>query len=1135
MNITTHYQRVLSVLLAGLLSFVMIYPLQANNHSLANERPLKEVLEEFSETYEVLFSYDSRSIDAVLVDFQIQKGELLEPAIDRLLKPTNFAYESFGEKYYVIYERSKKGNKSAKKLGKYIRKIEKLEQEGDLSVQSKKRSNKAILRSIVTDTHKLQLEKTISGTITSEAGEPLTGATISAKGTTQGTLTDERGKFQITVTDEVSTLVISYIGYERQEVEIGGRTVIDLVMVESASSLDEVVVIGYGSAKKSDLTGSIESLGSKSFDAQPIVRMDQALQGRTAGVQITQTSGFPGAGYKIRIRGPNSISGSNNPLYVIDGLVVGDINSINVNDIASMEVLKDASATAIYGSRGANGVVLISTKTGKAGKGQITFETFHGVSTVFQELPILDAVQYAEGVNYLEGTELFTQQEISGLAANPPQSMQDAIFRSANSHNYQLSFSGGSDKTDYYISANVYNAEGTVISRDYNRYTVRANINTRVQDKIKVGFNATGSRVETLGESVGLASAYRWDRTTPPFDANGEYNLTPVLHPGVGQGGINPIVAALENIRDDFTNRIVAMSYAEVELINNLVLNVSGGVEWSYRNNSRYVPLLTSNGISTIATNNNTRLQNTNRLTYTWDSNPNHRLQLDAIHEQQQFTAVSLDANGNGYFSDATTYRNISLAEIQRINNFNSNENLQSFLGRVNYSYKYKYLITASLRADGSSKFREENRWGYFPSGSVAWRISEEAFMQDVAQIDNLKLRVSYGITGSQAIGALATRAQPVINPGLNYPFSGGAATIATAPSRRLANPNLTWEQTAQTNIGLDIGLWNSKLTASIDLYQKTTSDLLLDRILPEFVGPTVVAENVGKVENKGIEVSLGLDILRNSDWNVFTNFTFNRNINTVLELVDDKPIEKGNTYLGQFLGFNPTRLEVGESMGMFRGYIFEGVYQAGEEAAAAEFGKAPGDAKYADISGPDGVPDGNITTDDLSLIGNGYPDFIFGWYGGAAYKNLDLSFQFIGSVGNDIYNLQRGRMMSLGSATFHASHLDYLDRWTPTNPSNIPAARDGVEILSTQFIEDGSYFTLKNVTLSYTLQNAIQAIGLDAFKVYVNLENAFILTNYRGFDPESTSSGNLDVDVGIDHGAYPLSRTITGGVKLTF
>jgi TonB-linked SusC/RagA family outer membrane protein len=979
-------------------------------------------------------------------------------------------------------------------------------------------------------------QQSIRGKVVDSDGIPLPGVAVVEKGTANGTATNIDGEYTLSAPADV-VLQFSFVGMLTLNEEVNGRSSINVTMHPDAIGIDEVVAIGYGTMKKSDVTGSVMSVNSDAFEAQPIVRMDQALQGKAAGVQVTQTSGHPGAGYKIRIRGTNSISGSNNPLYVVDGLVVGDINSINVNDIESMEVLKDASATAIYGSRGANGVVLISTKRGTKGKGTISFETFHGLSNIIQELPIMNAVEYAEGVNYMEGNEVFTPDEIAGLSANPPQSMQDAIFRTAYSHNYQLSFSGGSEKTDYYISGNVFDAEGTMLDSKYKRYTVRANFNAQVKEKVKVGFNTSGSRVENTGQNVYLVGAYTWDRTTAPYDENGEYNMTPLLHSGIGMGGINPVVGALENTTDNFTNRIVASSYIDIQLMKNLVFNVSGGVEWSYQTVGRYQPLFTSVGISSMGTNNNTRLQNTNRLTYTWDSNPKHKLKFDAVHEQQKYTAIRFDATGDGYFSDATTYKKMSLAEIQRIDNFNSNENLQSFLGRANYSFNNKYLLTASLRADGSSKFRDGNKWGYFPSGSVAWRVTEEAFMQSIEQINNLKLRASYGITGSQAIGALATRQQPVTNSTLNYPFTGDAATIAVAPSNRMANPDLTWEQTAQINLGFDISLWESAVNLSFDTYKKTTTDLLLDRVLPAFVGPTVKAENVGEVENKGIEFTLGLNILNTSDWNISSTITFNRNVNTVLELIDDKPIEKGNEYIGEFAGFNPTRLEVGESMGAFRGYIFEGVWQLGEEQEAAVFGRVPGDAKYKDISGPDGVPDDNITTDDITLIGNGYPDFSFGWNGAVSYKNLDLNFLFTGSVGNDIYNIHRGRMMSLGSATFHASHADYNDRWTLDNPSNVPAARDGVEIYSTQFLEDGSYVALKNVTLSYTFNDlsAFKAIGLGALKVYANVENAFMLTNYRGFDPESTSSGNLDVDVGIDHGAYPLARSFTAGVKFIF
>jgi TonB-linked SusC/RagA family outer membrane protein len=977
-------------------------------------------------------------------------------------------------------------------------------------------------------------QKVLTGKVTdTSTGEAMPGVNVLIKGTAVGTLTDGNGNYTLPVPDQNNAiLVFSFIGYGTKEVPVAGSSSISIGLEPELTGLEEVVVIGYGTARKSDLTGSVMSVGADKFENQPIIRMDQALQGKAAGVELTQTSGSPDAGYKIRIRGSNSISGNNAPLYVVDGLIVGDINSINSNDIKSIEVLKDASATAIYGSRASNGVILVSTKRGIKGKGTISFETFHGISNVVQTLPIMNAGQYAEGVNFLEGYQLFSQAEIDALYANDPQSMQEAAFKPAPSHNYQMTFSGGNDKVDYYLSGNYYTAEGTVYDQNYNRYIIRGNINASITDKVKIGFNVSGSRSATTGNSVGIPGIYIWDRTTPPYNAAGEYNFNPVLHPGVGGGLINPLVGPSENTRDNYVNQIITSTYLDIQILKNLVLNISGGLEWRNRNLSTYTTLLTSAGVAAVDETDDARLQNTNRLTYTLERGSKHRLQIDAIHEQQSTQRKIMNVDGSGFFSDVTTYKKMALASIQLIDNFNSNENLQSFLGRVNYSLNSRYLFTASLRSDGSSKFQEGNQWGYFPSASVAWRLSEEGFMKGIEQIDDLKLRASYGITGSQAIDPLATRSQPVINTNLTYPFSGADAYTGVAPSNRLANPNLTWEETSQINAGFNISLWKSRVTFEFDVYKKTTTDLLLDRILPEFVGPTVIAENVGKVENKGFEFSLGLHILSTSDWNITTNIVFNRNRNTVLELVDDKPFEKGNVYVEQTLGFNPTRLEVGESMSMFRGYVFEGVYQLGEEAEAAIYGRKPGNAKYADLNG-----DNKITTDDVTLIGKGYPDFTFGINGEISWKKLSLNYLFTGSVGNDIYNLQRARMMGLGSGTFHASHADYLDRWTTENPSDIPSARDKVEILSTQFLDDGSYFTLKNLTLGYTFDNfdAFKAIGLNELRVYGNITNAFILTNYTGFDPESTSTGDLDVDVGIDHGAYPLARTFTAGIKITF
>ncbi|MFT4566333.1 MAG: TonB-linked SusC/RagA family outer membrane protein [Saprospiraceae bacterium] len=977
-------------------------------------------------------------------------------------------------------------------------------------------------------TSSITAEQNITGNV-SDADGPLIGASIIAKGTSIGTITDVDGNFTLTVADDANVLVVSYVGYDSQEIDIMNQSSIN-VMLSSNSILDEVVVVGYGSMRKSDLTGSLASVSARDFEKQPLTRIDQALQGRAAGVSVNQTSGAPGAGFKIRIRGANSISGNNTPLYVVDGLVVGDINSLNVNDISSMEVLKDASATAIYGSRGSNGVVLITTKKGSNGPVKVELETFYGVSQVAQKLNFMTPAEFAQGVNFAEGQELYLASDISALE-NGGENWQDRFFKSASFANAQLSVSGGSEKVDYYVSGNYYNADGTIVDQNYKRFTLRTNLNAKLSDKMKIGFNAFATREENTGARANLATGLTWDPTTPAFNTEGNYNFTPLI-PGVGNGTPNPLLQPENNVRFNIDHQIILNTYANYNILDNLVFNVSGGVEQLNINQNSYTSLLVNNtGNASVLNRDVNRYQNTNRLTYTYDENPDHRIQIDAIHEQQLVTNISALATATGFFSDNTTYKDLSLGAVQRTSNNSNSESLQSFLGRANYSLYDKFLFTATIRADGSSKFQEGNRWGIFPSGSVAWRLSEESFVQNSDLIDNLKVRASYGITGSQAIGPLATRSIPIISPGVNYPFDAGSYTVGVGPSNRLANPDLTWETTKQTNIGFDLGLWNSKFTVSLDVYKKNTTDLLLERILPSFVGPTVVAENVGEVQNQGFDINLGLIVLDNKDWRISSNLSISRNVNEVIALVDgNEPLELGNIFYGNSFPVNPTRVEVGQPISSFRGYVFEGVYQTSEAAAAAEFGRVPGQAKYQDLNG-----DGVISSDDIAIVGDGNPDFTWGWNWSASYRNLDLNFILLGSQGNDIYNFQRMRMMGLGSAQFHAVHADYNDRWTPDNPSDIPSGRDGTEFLSSQFIEDGSFVSLKSVTLGYTLDDVIKNTGMGSVRLYISAENLFILTDYSGFDPESTASGNSDVDLGIDYNAYPINRSVSFGVKMTF
>ncbi|CAI8209458.1 MAG: TonB-dependent receptor SusC [Flavobacteriaceae bacterium] len=973
-------------------------------------------------------------------------------------------------------------------------------------------------------------QTSVSGTVVDEDGQPIPGVTILDSSNDQnGTVSDFDGNFTISVPSD-GTLKISYIGYQAQSIAVSGQTNLSISLEESVSALDEVVITGYGSqVKKSDLTGSISSIGSEDFENQPLIRVDQALQARAAGVAVTQTSGAPGAGYKIRIRGANSITGNNNPLYVVDGLVVGNINNINASDISSMEVLKDASATAIYGNRGANGVVLITTKSGKKGKAKIQIDSFFGTSEVVQKIPVMTPAQFAEGVNLRDGVQTISQARITELSAGGGADWQEYFFRTAPFSNVVVSASGGSDDVDYYISANSYKAEATVINQDYSRLNLRANINAQLNDKLKIGINNFVSRSENNGARANLATGIAWDMNTPPRDSNGDYNSAPLVS-GVGNGSPMPLLAPENNKVENISDQLISSIYANYNITDNITLNISAGIEKIDLTNSRYTSSEV-NGVSeaVVRDQQGFRFQNTNRLTYKND-NPDHAFQADLVHEQQSFEMNFREATASSFFSNSTNFRELSLAGIQNTDSGNTNEKLESFLARLNYSLYDKYLFTASVRADGSSKFNKDNQWGTFPSGSIAWRISQEDFLKDNPTISSLKARASFGVTGSQAVSPFSSISIPGISTANNYPFTGGVASIGVAPSTRMANPDLTWETTTQFNIGFDLGLWSSKALLSVDYYTKKTEDILLSRILPEFVGPTLITQNAGEVENKGFDISLNTVLYEKNDLSVNSIFNLSSNKNKVVSLVDGiDNMVLGNTYYGNTFPVNPTRVEVGKPISTFRGYHFEGVYQTGATDGT------PGHAKYRDLDG-----DSNITTNDIGNVGDGNPDFTWGWNLNIDYKDLNLNMVFEGAQGNDIYNFQRMRMLGLGSAQFHAVHADFNNSWTTTNPSNTihsgtQASRDANQWLSSQFLEDGSYTTLRSASLTYNIKDALSVLGVEQLKVFVNAENLFIITDYSGFDPVSTASGNSDVDLGIDLNAFPISRSFSVGLNLTF
>ena len=983
---------------------------------------------------------------------------------------------------------------------------------------------------ILISINSLLAQVSVSGNVIDQDGQPIPGVTIlDLEDNTNGTVTDFDGNFTINIPSD-GTLSVSFIGYVTQNISVSGQTNLNVTLEENISALDEIVITGYGSqVKKSDLTGSISSISSEDFESQPLIRVDQALQARAAGVAVTQTSGAPGAGYKIRIRGANSITGNNNPLYVVDGLVVGNINNINASDISSMEVLKDASATAIYGNRGANGVVLITTKSGSKGKAKIQVDSFFGTSEVVQRIPVMTPSQFAEGVNLRDGVETISQSRISELRAGGGADWQDYFFRSAPFSNIVVSANGGSEDVDYYISANSYKAQATIINQDFNRLNFRTNLNAKLSDKLKVGIKNFISRSENNGARANLATGIAWDMNTPPRDSNGNYNSAPLVS-GVGNGSPMPLLAPENNKVENITDQLISSIYANYNITDEITLNISAGIEKIDLTNSRYTSSEV-NGVTeaVVRDQQGIRFQNTNRLTYKND-NPDHAFQADIVHEQQSFEMNFREAIASSFFSNSTNFKELSLAGIQNTDSGNSNEKLESFLARINYSLYDKYLFTASVRADGSSKFNEDNRWGTFPSGSLAWRISQEDFLKDHATISSLKARASFGITGSQAVSPFSTISIPGISASNNYPFSGGVASIGVAPSNRMANPDLTWETTTQFNLGFDLGLWNSKVLLSIDYYSKKTEDILLTRVLPEFVGPTLITQNAGEVENNGIDISLNTVLYEKNDLSINSNFNLSANKNKVVKLVDGiESMVLGNQYYGNTFPVNPTRVEVGKPISTFRGYHFDGVYQLGASDGT------PGHAKYKDLNG-----DKNITSEDIGNVGDGNPDFTWGWNLNFDYKDFNLNMVFEGAQGNDIYNFQRMRMMGLGSAQFHAVHADYINSWSSTNPSNTihsgtQAARDSNQWLSSQFLEDGSYTTLRSASLTYNLKNILSDMGIDQLKVFVNAENLFIITDYSGFDPVSTASGNSDLDLGIDLNAFPISRSFSIGFNLTF
>ncbi len=983
--------------------------------------------------------------------------------------------------------------------------------------------------------YQVHAQQTITGKVTGEDDVGIPGVNVLVKGTTTGQITDFDGYFNISATPE-DILTISYLGFISQNVTVGNQTTINIKLLADTQALEEIVVIGYGTARKSDLTGAVSQVSAKSFEDQPLARLEEALQGRAAGVTVAKANGAPGAAIKVRIRGANSINRSNDPLVVIDGFIGGDLSTLNPNDIASIDVLKDASATAVYGSRGSNGVVLVSTKKGK-GVTKVDVDFFTTISTVPDLLPTLGAADFARIENSRRirggGTAIFTDQEIAGFTANGGTNYQDKIFQTAISQNLQLSASGSEGKIGYFISGNYANQEGVVINTNYERYSLRSNVNANISDKLKIGFNIFGSRTSTINDlnkfnrfqgSIVL-NALTWDPTTPIFDANGNYNN--VSERSLASLNYNPVanltLANIENIRD----RIDANFNLSYDILKNLNYTLIAGATTFNGSNESYRTFRVDPPTAGFGDNKNTTHQISNILTWKKEFGK-HNVKATGVYEfsgiQNRFNgynAARLFVPGGFYFAETAP------GSSQTVNNNFTERTIQSLMARGEYIYNNALFVTGTIRMDESSVFRSDNRRGYFPSVALAYSLNDMPFIENSDVFSNLKLRAGWGQVGNENIDPYTTF--PNVQ-NANFSFNGSETIPGVAPNS-FGNPDLKWETTTQTNVGVDVAFLNGRINLSVDAYQKNTTDLLLDDpVIPSNGGNVTISKNIGEVENKGIDVSISADAISTDNFNWNTNFNLSHSQNEVIDLGGRDEIQGTfGSIDGQERTWNI--IQVGQPLGQFNGTTFLGTWKTSEATEAAVFGRIPGDAKYLRDENGDIV---------FGAIGNGTPTLTWGFNNTITYKNWDLNVFFQGVHDFDILNAVQG--VIVGNTGNQRSFLapEQLNQWTPQNETDIPAGGPN-EAGSTRYVEKGDFIRLSNLTLGYTIKD-IKNLNANV-KLYVTGQNLFLITDYSGYDPELTSipaddnAGNKSVDVaaGINAGAYPNPRSFIFGVKVGF
>ena len=966
-------------------------------------------------------------------------------------------------------------------------------------------------------------QRRISGTVSDKGGATMPGVNVVVTGTNVGSMTGSDGKYTIDVPQGAQSLTFTFIGMEQLEVAIGTSNVIDAILSESAIDLEEIVVIGYGTVRKSDLTGSVSSIKSEEISLQAVGNPVQALAGVVSGVQVLQTSGQPGSALSVLIRGGNSLLGSNEPLYIVDGMpLAGGIGMLNTNDIQSIEILKDASATAIYGSRSANGVVLITTKKGSAGKTSFEYSGYFGLQEAAKTIDLLNGEEYATIANIRAANDgeapYFTPAEVASFGEGTD--WQNEIFQLAPIQNHSLRVYGGNDKTLFNISGSYFDQEGIIVNSGYKNLQLRTSLETKLMPNWRLSLNSIVSRRENRNlwsnnteRGRGVLSAALADAPSIPVrDEFGNYsNVRPY---GFSPEGVeNAVALALERKQETQSNHLNLNLFTDGNITKDLRFYSGIGIEHESIRGDMYSPsilLVSQIGSASISYTEFTDLVNENTLTYSKNFGGNHELTVLGGLTAQVNTAQSVTASSTGYLTDML--ENYSLQSGSYIGTPESGYSkwtLLSYLGRINYSYKGKYLLTSSIRADGSSRFGEESKWGYFPSAALAWRVSEEDFLKDNSVMNNLKLRVSWGQTGSTAVApyqslAVLTSVRTVFDDNIY---------IGYAPGVSMSNPKLKWERTDQINAGVDVGLLKDRIYFTADLYYKKTSDILVNVPVIPSSGYTSQITNLGDIENKGFEFSVNARIIEGTfNWNLGANISANRN--KVLSLPE------GGDIFGQSIGYvlpSMSLVREGLPVGVFYGYVEDGLNESGQ-------------IKYVDVN-----PDGAFTSADRTVIGDPNPDFIFGINSDMSYKNFDFTVLISSVQGNDILNYN-----AVNLADAFAYGLNQLgdvieNSWSAQNPdpnAKYPKISKNTRFqASDRFIEDGSYVQIKTIRLSYTLRSdKFEASPVKNSQVYFGIQNLYTFTNYSFYSPIQNTYG-AGISKGIDQYGYPDTRSFMLGV----